>query len=38
MRLSLEPGKLLYMPMGELHSVKGIKDALLLLTIFLAKQ
>jgi quercetin dioxygenase-like cupin family protein len=36
--LTLEPGKLLYMPMGEPHSVKGIEDASLLLTIFLAKQ
>jgi quercetin dioxygenase-like cupin family protein len=32
--LTLEPGKLLYMPMGEPHSVKGIEDATLLLTIF----
>src|SRR5579871_349495 len=30
--LTLEPGKLLYMPMGEMHSVKGIEDASLLLT------
>jgi len=36
--LTLEPGKLLYMPMGEPHSVKGIEDALLLLTIFLPRQ
>jgi quercetin dioxygenase-like cupin family protein len=36
--LTLEPGKLLYMPMGEPHSVKGVEDALLLLTIFLPKQ
>ena len=36
--LTLEAGKLLYMPMGELHSVKGIEDASLLLTIFLPKQ
>jgi len=36
--LTLEPGKLLYMPMGEPHSVKGIEDATLLLTISLAKQ
>jgi len=36
--LTLEPGKLLYMPMGEPHSVKGIEDASLLLTIFLPKH
>jgi quercetin dioxygenase-like cupin family protein len=36
--LILEVGKLLYMPMGEPHSVKGIEDASLLLTIFLPKQ
>ena len=36
--LTLEPGKLLYMPMGELHSVQGIEDASLLLTNFLPKQ
>jgi quercetin dioxygenase-like cupin family protein len=36
--LTLEPGKLLYMPMGEPHSVKGIEDASLLLTIFQPKQ
>ena len=36
--LILEPGKLLYMPMGEPHSVQGIEDASLLLTIFLPKQ
>ena len=36
--LVLETGKLLYMPMGEPHSVKGIEDASLLLTVFLPKQ
>jgi quercetin dioxygenase-like cupin family protein len=36
--LTLEPGKLLYMPMGEPHSVKGIEDASLLLTVFHPKQ
>ena len=36
--LLLEPGKLLYMPMGEPHSVKGIENASLLLTIFLSRQ
>jgi quercetin dioxygenase-like cupin family protein len=36
--LTLEAGKLLYMPMGEPHSVKGIEDAVLLLTIFMPKQ
>src|SRR5271169_2054989 len=36
--LILEAGKLLYMPMGEPHSVKGIENASLLLTVFLPKQ
>jgi quercetin dioxygenase-like cupin family protein len=36
--LILEAGKLLYMPMGEPHSVKGIEDASLLLTVFLPKH
>jgi quercetin dioxygenase-like cupin family protein len=36
--LTLEPGKLFYLPMGEQHSVKGIEDASLLLTIFLPKH
>jgi quercetin dioxygenase-like cupin family protein len=35
---SLEAGKLLYLPTGELHSVKGIEDASLLLTILLPKH
>jgi quercetin dioxygenase-like cupin family protein len=30
---SLEAGKLLYLPTGEPHSVHGIEDASLLLTI-----
>ena len=34
---TLEAGKLLYLPMGELHSVKGIENASLLLTIVLQK-
>src|SRR5919109_5654570 len=34
---SLEAGKLLYLPTGEPHSVKGIEDASLLLTILLPK-
>jgi quercetin dioxygenase-like cupin family protein len=36
--LTLEAGKLLYMPVGEPHSVKGIEDASLLLTILLPKH
>jgi len=36
--LTLEAGKLLYMPMGEPHSVHGIEDASPLLTVFLPKQ
>lgn len=36
--LILEAGKLLYMPMGEPHSVKGIENASLLLTILRPKQ
>ncbi len=35
---TLEAGKLLYMPMGEPHSVRGIEDASLLLTILLPKH
>jgi quercetin dioxygenase-like cupin family protein len=35
---TLEAGKLLYLPTGEPHSVKGIEDASLLLTIFLPKH
>jgi quercetin dioxygenase-like cupin family protein len=30
---NLEAGKLLYLPMGEPHTVKGIENASLLLTI-----
>jgi quercetin dioxygenase-like cupin family protein len=35
---NLEAGQLLYMPTGEPHSVKGIEDASLLLTILLPKH
>jgi quercetin dioxygenase-like cupin family protein len=35
---NLEAGKLLYLPMGEPHSVKGIENASLLLTILLPKH
>jgi quercetin dioxygenase-like cupin family protein len=31
----LEAGKLLYLPTGEPHSVKGVEDASLLLTVLL---
>jgi quercetin dioxygenase-like cupin family protein len=34
----LEAGKLLYLPTGEPHTVKGIEDASLLLTILLPKH
>ena len=34
---TLEAGKLLYLPTGEPHTVKGIEDASLLLTILLPK-
>ena len=34
----LEPGKLLYLPRVEPHSVKGIENASLLLTILLPKH
>ena len=34
----LEAGKLLYLPTGEPHSVKGIEDASLLLTVLLPKH
>jgi quercetin dioxygenase-like cupin family protein len=34
----LEAGKLLYLPTGESHSVKGIQDASLLVTILLPKH
>ena len=36
--LLLEAGTLLYLPMGELHTVKGIENASLLLTIVLPKH
>jgi quercetin dioxygenase-like cupin family protein len=35
---TLEPGKLLYLPKGEPHSVRGLEDSSLLLTILLAKH
>jgi len=35
---NLEAGKLLYLPTGEPHSVQGIEDASLLLTILLPKH
>jgi quercetin dioxygenase-like cupin family protein len=35
---NLEAGKLLYLPTGEPHSVKGIEDASLLLTILLPQH
>ena len=35
---NLEAGKLLYLPTGEPHSLKGIENALLLLTILLPKH
>jgi quercetin dioxygenase-like cupin family protein len=35
---NLEAGKLLYLPTGESHSVKGIENASLLLTIRLPKH
>ncbi len=35
---NLEAGKLLYLPTGEPHSVKGIEDASLLLTVLLPKH
>ena len=35
---TLEVGKLLYLPTGEPHSVKGIENASLLLTVLLPKH
>ena len=35
---NLEAGKLLYLPTGEAHSVKGVEDASLLLTVLLPKH
>jgi len=35
---TLEAGKLLFLPRGEPHKVKGIEDASLLLTILLPKH
>jgi nucleotide-binding universal stress UspA family protein/quercetin dioxygenase-like cupin family protein len=34
----LQAGDLLYLPMGEPHSIRGIEDACLLLSIFLPKR
>lgn len=34
----LEAGQLLYLPIGELHSLRGIEDGSLLLTILLPNQ
>jgi quercetin dioxygenase-like cupin family protein len=35
---NLEAGKLLYLPTGESHTVKGVEDASLLLTVLLPKH
>ena len=35
---NLEAGKLLYLPTGEPHSVKGVEDASLLLTVLLPEH
>ena len=35
---TLEAGKLLYLPTGEPHTVKGVEDASLLLTILLPRH
>jgi quercetin dioxygenase-like cupin family protein len=35
---TLEAGKLLYLPEGEPHSVQGVEDASLLLTVLLPKH
>jgi len=35
---NLEAGKLLFLPTGEPHSVKGIENASLLLTVLLPKH
>jgi quercetin dioxygenase-like cupin family protein len=35
---NLQAGELLYLPVGEPHSVRGVEDASLLLTIFLPKR
>jgi quercetin dioxygenase-like cupin family protein len=36
--LNLEAGQLLYLPTGEPHSVKGVENASLLLTVLLPKH
>ena len=35
---NLEAGKLLYLPTGEPHSVKGVEDASLLVTVLLPRS
>jgi quercetin dioxygenase-like cupin family protein len=35
---TLEAGHLLYLPTGEPHSVKGVENASLLVTVLLPKQ
>lgn len=35
---NLEVGQLLYLPTGEIHSLRGIEDGSLLLTILMANQ
>jgi quercetin dioxygenase-like cupin family protein len=35
---TLEAGKLLYLPTGEPHSVKGVEDASLLVTVLLPRS
>jgi quercetin dioxygenase-like cupin family protein len=35
---NLQPGELLYLPPGEVHSIKGVKDASLLFTIVLPRH
>jgi quercetin dioxygenase-like cupin family protein len=37
-RENIETGKLLYLPKGEPHTVKGIENAPLLLTVLLPKH
>jgi quercetin dioxygenase-like cupin family protein len=35
---NLEAGKLLYLPTGEPHSIRGVEDASLLVTVLLPKR
>ena len=35
---TLEAGKLLYLPTGEPHSIRGVEDASLLVTVLLPKR